>query len=177
MITVIIATQDEEEPLLRTLAALAPLATEGLIADVVVADCGSGDATLTVAEAAGCIIVENCADRASAIERAVKLARKTWLLSLAAGDRPDVAVATALRDHIAQTGLAPRPAAFLALPAGAGMLRRATLGAAFDAFGLAHAQSRRILARRNAAHFLASTDRRWRGVRLRARIVAPTLRP
>ncbi|MBV9588678.1 MAG: hypothetical protein JO310_03680, partial [Hyphomicrobiales bacterium] len=53
MITVVFLTRDAEEPLLRSLAALAPFATEGLIGDVVVADLCSRDATLEVAEAAG----------------------------------------------------------------------------------------------------------------------------
>ena len=54
---------------MRSLAALAPFAAEGLIADVVVADLGSRDATLAVADAAGCTIVENCAETAAALER------------------------------------------------------------------------------------------------------------
>jgi glycosyltransferase involved in cell wall biosynthesis len=180
MISVIIVVRDAEEPLLRTLAALAPLAAEGLIADVIVADLGSRDATRAVAEAAGCTLVENCGNRASAIARAVELARKSWLFALTAGDRPDAAVADALRDHIAPNGLAPRPAAFLALPAGAGILRRACLGAAFDALGITSRDGPRVLAPRDGAHLLALSDRRWRGVRLRARIgraVALSTRP
>src|SRR5689334_19234689 len=125
MITVIFTVRDAEEPLLRSLAALAPFATEGLIADVVVADLCSRDATLAVAEAAGCTLVRECTSRATALERAVKLARKDWLLALEAGDTPGPAVAASLRDHIAQSAKAPRPLAFLALSAGDGRWRRA----------------------------------------------------
>ena len=107
MITVIFIVRNAEEPLLRSLAALAPFAAEGLIGDVVVADLGSRDATLAVAEAAGCKIVAKCATNGAALERAVKLARKDWLLVLEAGDTPDRGVATSLRDHIVQNAKAP----------------------------------------------------------------------
>jgi glycosyltransferase involved in cell wall biosynthesis len=161
MITVVIPVRDQEEPLLRTLAALAPLAAQGIVADVVVADCGSRDATLSVADAAGCAIVENCADRASAIRAAVGLARKPWLLLLAAGDIPDAGLAAAAREHIARTDLTgqPRAAAFLSLPAGAGVLRRAALALGFDMFGHSAPQARRVLAPRAEAHLLARGSR------------------
>jgi hypothetical protein len=170
MISVIILTRDEEEPLLRSLAALAPFATEGLIADVIVADRGSRDATLAVAEAAGCTLVENCGNRTSALERALKLARKSWLLALSAGDMPDREVATALRDHLARSSPAPRPAALLALPPGAGILRRAMLGQAFDRLGMAPRTGLRVLTPPAEAELLLGEHRRWRGLRLRARI-------
>ncbi|MFI5015511.1 MAG: glycosyltransferase [Hyphomicrobiales bacterium] len=172
MISVIIPVRDEEERLVRSLAALVPLAAEGLVADVVIADCGSRDATLRVANAAGCAILENCRDRGSAIAAAVAMARKSWLLLLAAGDIPDEEVAMAARDHIALTERAgaPRAGAFLALPAGAGVLRRAALSLAFDVFGHAAPGHRRVLAPREEASVLAVTHERWRGVRLKARI-------
>jgi glycosyltransferase involved in cell wall biosynthesis len=172
MISVIIPVRDEEEKLLRTLAALAPLAAQGFFADVVVADCGSLDATLRVADAAGCAIVENCGDRCSAIGQAILLARKGWLLGLLPGDIPDEALAIAARQHIAQTelaGTAPA-AAFLALPAGAGVMRRAALASMFEKFGRAGPHIRRVLAPRGDAPLLAATGERWRGVRLKVRI-------
>lgn len=170
MITAIFITRDEEEPLLRSLAALAPLATEGLIGDVVVADLGSRDATLAVVEAAGCTPVEKCASRAAAFERAIKLARKDWLLVLEAGDTPGADVATSLRDHLARNAKAPLALAFLALAPGAGRWRRALLGPVFDAAGFAPAHAIRPLVPRRDAKLLASTPWRWRGARSRARI-------
>jgi hypothetical protein len=170
MISVIIVTRDEEEPLLRTLAALAPLAAGGLIADVVVADLGSRDATLAVAEAAGCGLVAACTSKASALGRAVGLARKDWLLVLEAGDMPDAGVATSLRDHIARGAQAPHALAFLALLPGAGRWRRAMLHPVFDAFGVAPRRAIRLFVPRRDAGLLATTPRRWRGARTRARI-------
>ncbi|MBV9566986.1 MAG: hypothetical protein JO172_02510 [Hyphomicrobiales bacterium] len=118
MITVIFITRDAEEALLRSLAAIAPFATDGLIGDVVVADLFSRDATLVVAEAAGCTIVEECATERAALERAVKLARKQCLLRLEPGDTPDAYVAASLRDHIARHAQTRLPLAFLALSVG-----------------------------------------------------------
>ena len=170
MISVIFMVRDVEEPLLRSLAALAPFATEGLIADVVVADLGSRDATLAVADAAGCTLVENCANGHAALERSVKLARKEWLLSLEPGDTPESAVARSLRDHIAQNAKAQLALAFLALPPGAGRWRRAVLGPVFDASGLSPRHAIRLLVPRRDAQLLASRQGRWRGARSRARI-------
>jgi len=179
MISVIIPVRDEEEALLATLAALAPLAAQGLVADVVVADCGSRDATLAVADAAGCTIIEACADRASAIRAAVGRARKPWLLVLAAGDVPDEGFATAARQHIAEADHsgARRAAAFLSLPAGAGLLRRAALALRFDMLGHSAPQARRVLVPRAEAHLVEAQPKArghhlWRGARLRARLAA-----
>ena len=54
MLTAVIATHESERPLVRTLAALVPGATAGLIAEVIVADANSSDATAEVADIAGC---------------------------------------------------------------------------------------------------------------------------
>ena len=182
MISVIFTVRDAEEPLLRSLAALAPLATEGLIADVIVADLGSRDATLAVAEAAGCTLVENCANRTAALERAVKLARKDWLLALEAGDTPEPAVATSLRDHIAQTreGAAgarlsrssARRRSMAARHAWPGL--RCVRGRAFGP------QSRLLVPRAGREASCWRAHGRWRGARSRARIegaAMPSSRP
>jgi glycosyltransferase involved in cell wall biosynthesis len=172
MISVIIPARDEEEKLLRTLFALAPLAAEGFIADVIVADCGSQDATLSVADAAGCAIIENCLDRGAAIGQGVELARKQWLLGLRPGDIPDEAVGLATRRHITEAGPAGAKlaAALLAPPAGAGLMRRAALASMFDMFGQTMPRFRRVLAPRTDAAALTATGGFWRGIRLKARI-------
>ena len=54
MISVIIATNESERPLLPTLAALVPGAMAGIVSDVIVADAGSHDGTAAVADVAGC---------------------------------------------------------------------------------------------------------------------------
>jgi hypothetical protein len=176
MITVIFLVRNAEEPLLRSLAALAPFAAEGLIGDVVVADLGSRDATLAVAEAAGCTIVAKCASNATALERAVKLARKEWLLVLEAGDTPDTGVATSLRDHIARHAQTRLPLALLAVSASTGRWQRALLGGVFDLSGLAPRGSIRLLVPRRKADLLSKLEGRWRGARSRARIEG-TARP
>ena len=80
MITVIIETRDDEVRLAHALAALVPAATEGVVRDVIVVDCGSSDGTLAVADAAGCTIVAGGAGFGSARRAAVEQARGDWLL-------------------------------------------------------------------------------------------------
>ena len=67
MLSVIIATHESERPLVRTLAALVPGATAGVVREVIVADAGSRDATVEVADIAGCrfLVVERAAGRAA----------------------------------------------------------------------------------------------------------------
>ena len=78
MITAIIETRNDEVGLAHALAALVPAATEGVIRDVIVIDHGSEDGTLTVADAAGCTIVD--AGRVDDARRAaVEQARGDWL--------------------------------------------------------------------------------------------------
>ena len=57
MISVIIATNESERPLLPTLAALVPGAMAGIVSEVIVADAGSHDGTAAVADVAGCRFV------------------------------------------------------------------------------------------------------------------------
>ncbi len=79
MITAIFETRNEEVSLAHALAALVPAATEGVIRDVVVIDHGSDDGTRTVADAAGCTIID-AAGHSDARLAAVEQARGDWLL-------------------------------------------------------------------------------------------------
>ena len=54
MLTVIIPTREAERALVQSLAPLVSGATAGRIAEVIVADAGSSDATAEVADVAGC---------------------------------------------------------------------------------------------------------------------------
>ena len=54
MLSVIVATNESERALVRTLACLVPGATAGLIRDVILADAGSTDDTAEVGDIAGC---------------------------------------------------------------------------------------------------------------------------
>ncbi len=80
MITVVIATRDDEEDLAHALAALAPAAMDGVVRDVVVVDAGSRDGTLDVADEAGCAVVRGSG--AGALMQAVDGARGDWILFL-----------------------------------------------------------------------------------------------
>jgi glycosyltransferase involved in cell wall biosynthesis len=80
MISVIIATHDDEEDLAHALAALAPAAMDGIVRDVIVVDAGSRDGTLDVADEAGCAVVRGSG--AAALMQAAEAARGDWLLFL-----------------------------------------------------------------------------------------------
>ena len=80
MITLVIATRDDEEGLAHLLAALAPAAMEGIVRDAIVVDAGSRDGTLDVADEAGCAVVRGSG--AAALMQAVDIARADWLLFL-----------------------------------------------------------------------------------------------
>lgn len=75
MLTVVIATQDCEESLARTLAALVPGAADGVIGDVVVVDAGSSDGTAIVADAAGCTVVASAGPLGARLRRGVEAGR------------------------------------------------------------------------------------------------------
>jgi glycosyltransferase involved in cell wall biosynthesis len=80
MISVILATRDNEISLALALSALVPAATEGIVREVIVVDRGSRDGTLIVADAAGCEVVED--EDGGGLLRAATLARSDWLLFL-----------------------------------------------------------------------------------------------
>ncbi|HVY20363.1 MAG TPA: glycosyltransferase [Bauldia sp.] len=82
MITAIIETRDDEVGLAHALAALVPAATEGIVREVVVIDRGSSDGTLTVADTAGCTIIEARKVAGDPLRRAAEAARGDWLLFL-----------------------------------------------------------------------------------------------
>jgi glycosyltransferase involved in cell wall biosynthesis len=95
MLSVVIATDNAERVLVRTLAALVPGAAAGVVREVIVADAGSSDATALIADAAGCrfdVILAPLGDR---LRAAAAGARAPWLLFL----RPGVVLDTAWVDE------------------------------------------------------------------------------
>ena len=82
MLSAVIPTLNAAETLPQTLSALVPGAVEGVLADVVVSDGGSADATLAVADAAGCEIVRGERGRGGQLARGAAMARQPWLLFL-----------------------------------------------------------------------------------------------
>ncbi|BCW90176.1 hypothetical protein sos41_33440 [Alphaproteobacteria bacterium SO-S41] len=84
MISVVIPTQNAESGLVRTLSSLLEAAMRGLVRDVVIADGGSTDLTLTIAEDAGCTIVKADAARGGLLDAGARAAKGPWLLFLRA---------------------------------------------------------------------------------------------
>jgi glycosyltransferase involved in cell wall biosynthesis len=85
MLSVIIPTLDCERSLVPTLATLVPGAAVGTVRDVIVADGGSRDATLDVADIAGCEIMTSHAPLATRLREATAKARASWVMFLRPG--------------------------------------------------------------------------------------------
>lgn len=88
MITVIIPTLDADQSLTATLSALVPAAVDGLVRQVIVADGGSRDRTLRIADDAGAEIVTSLPGRGVQLAAGAALARQPWLLFLHADTVP-----------------------------------------------------------------------------------------
>ena len=97
MISVVIPTLDSARTLPVTLANLVGAALEGLVKEVLVADAGSSDATLEIADDAGARVVTD------GVAAACAAARGDWLLILQPGAKlsPDWETAAAM--HMART--------------------------------------------------------------------------
>jgi rSAM/selenodomain-associated transferase 2 len=117
MISVIIPTLNAAAHLPRTLAPLVAGVAQGLVKQVIVADGGSTDATLEIADAAGCDSVASPPGRAKQMRAGVAGAKGNWLLFLHA----DTALAQGWVEEAARFIDAPR-----------GRLRAAAFRLAFD---------------------------------------------
>lgn len=87
MISIVIPTLDAGEHLAATLAALVPAAVAGLVREVIIADGGSRDATLAIAEHAGAVVVRAERGRGTQLGAGAAAARAEWLLFLHADTR------------------------------------------------------------------------------------------
>ncbi|SRR5579871_3578691 len=85
MLSVIIPTLNSERVLVPTLSMLVPGAMSGIVREVTIVDGGSTDATLEVADAAGCGMVVSSAPLGSRLNAAAAAARSPWLMFLRAG--------------------------------------------------------------------------------------------
>jgi glycosyltransferase involved in cell wall biosynthesis len=101
MISVVIATQDHERVLGQALAALVPAAADGLVRQVIVADGGSTDATLEIADDAGADILNLRGPAAARIAAACAKARGDWLLILDPSVIPPPGWMAVAREHMA----------------------------------------------------------------------------
>jgi glycosyltransferase involved in cell wall biosynthesis len=84
MISVVIATHDDGRTLGQTLASLVPAAVDGLVREVILADAGSTDETLAIADDAGARIVRCAGPGEARLLEGCKAARADWLLILEA---------------------------------------------------------------------------------------------
>jgi rSAM/selenodomain-associated transferase 2 len=82
MISVIIPTLNAAASLPRALAPLVPATTDGLVKQVIVADGGSSDDTLAIADAAGCDLVEGARGRGAQMHQGAMAAKADWFLFL-----------------------------------------------------------------------------------------------
>jgi glycosyltransferase involved in cell wall biosynthesis len=85
MLSVVIPTFDSERTLVPTLAMLVPAAMSGVVRDVTIADGRSTDATLEVADVAGCNVLASPAPLAQRLREAAAAARAPWLMFLRPG--------------------------------------------------------------------------------------------
>jgi len=82
MISVVIATHNDARTLGQTLASLVPAAVDGLVREVILADAGSTDETLAIAEDAGARVVRADGGAEARLTEACRAARAEWLLIL-----------------------------------------------------------------------------------------------
>ena len=100
MIAAVLATLNDQRRLGETLGQLVPAFVDGLVRQVIVADAGSTDATLEVADDAGAVIVNG------GLRDGIAASKEPWLLVLAPGARLSPGWDDVLRAHIAA---GPRP--------------------------------------------------------------------
>lgn len=98
MISVVIATFNDERTLAEVLGALVTAAVDALVREVIVVDAGSTDHTLEIADDAGARILKGSGP--DGIAKGVKLAKSDWLLVLSAKTPPPSGWENAVLDHI-----------------------------------------------------------------------------
>ncbi len=86
-LTVVIPTLNAEVPLAATVASLGKHPGDSLLADVIVSDGGSTDATLAVAAGLGAQVLEGSAGRGAQLRRGMDAVQTDWALVLHADTR------------------------------------------------------------------------------------------
>ena len=85
MLSIIIATEGQEQPAVATLAALVPGAAAGIIREVLLVDRAASDTIARVADVAGCGYLAASGSRANALAAGAAQARSPWLMFMRAG--------------------------------------------------------------------------------------------
>jgi glycosyltransferase involved in cell wall biosynthesis len=101
MISVMIATQNQERTLGQVLAALVPGAVDGVVRQVIVVDGGSTDSTLDIAKDSGADVLELDGPPDARLRAGCARAKGDWLLFLDPQVRPPPGWEAAARAHIA----------------------------------------------------------------------------
>lgn len=113
MITVVVPTLNAEQSLPRCFDSLIGATVRGVVREVIVADGGSGDETLMIADAAGAKVVNGGRSRASRLNAGAAVARQDWLLFLHPETALDPSFDLEVESFIARSTLEyPRAAAF-----------------------------------------------------------------
>jgi len=100
VISVIIPTLDDEAMLGRALHPLVPAAVAGLVREVIVADAGSTDASLEIADDAGCRILTGLPPGEGRARAAASVASSDWLMILDPSAQLLSGWESAVRGHI-----------------------------------------------------------------------------
>ncbi len=139
MISVVIPTLNAERKLPRCFDSLIAAAVKGVVREVIIADSGSSDGTLAIADAAGARVVHAAPSRSAGLIAGAAASRSDWLLFL----YPETALEPGWENEV-ESFLAqampeiPRAAVFhFALEDFGATARRQEAGAALRAFLLA----------------------------------------
>ena len=109
MISVVIPTLNAAQGLATTLTALVPGVVNGAIREVIVADGGSSDRTVEIAEAAGADVVRTERGRGAQLKAGAEQARSEWLLFLHADTTLEVGWEEEVRAFMDRVDSGQRP--------------------------------------------------------------------
>lgn len=99
-VSIIIPTFNSGEDLPQTLMTLFDGVAEGLVGELIIADGGSEDATLAIAEDAGAELITGAKGRGAQLAAGAGAARGAWFLFLHADSRLSPNWCGAVRDHL-----------------------------------------------------------------------------
>jgi len=152
MISVVIPAHNSQSALPRCFDGLIGATVRGLVKEVVVADGGSTDATLAIADAAGCHVVQAGRSRAAQLIAGAAAARADWLLFLLPETALEAGWEAEAESFMARVTLErPRAASFrYALDdfAGAARRREAMVALRTGVFALPYAEQGLMIPRR-----------------------------